>query len=457
MKRLLVVLLVCGTASGRAGERAGIRAMGMGRTFVAAAQGLDAAGVNPAGIVRDGALIELSLLPFSAHVGTDFIDYDLYTTYFTGEVTKNGRQARLLTQADKERILETFGHGVGTANLDLEARPVGLAIHPVRSFAIAMTVAEEVRIAGAIPRDYADFFLNGNPPGSTFDFNGTDLRAAWTREYALGLSWETSIPGFASAFAIGAAVKLVHGYGYYRIDRFNTTLTTGEDGSLTGDIHFLSTRSGANILENRFVRTYGIAPPVAGSGLGADIGVSARLESFLTVGMSITDIGNIRWTEGTEEAYVDTTIVIDDPFVVQQGDVIERVLRGERRAGVPFTSHLPTTIRLGLLLQVNELPGMEEMPGSLQFAFDYNQGLQETSSSTTTPRFSFGTEYAPVPVIPLRAGVSFGGTDHLNLALGFGLHAGPFSWDIASENVTWLFSPGSFSHISFATGFALRF
>jgi hypothetical protein len=111
---------------------------------------------------------------------------------------------------------------------------------------------------------------------------------------------------------------------------------------------------------------------------------------------------------------------------------------------------------MGVALAVNKLPGCDTM-NDLLIGLDLNQGLRETSNSTKTSRISLGVEYLAVGWLPVRSGVSFGGTDHFNVAFGIGLHIGMFDLDLASENVTWLFTPKSFSHGSAALGMQFRF
>lgn len=181
------------------------------------------------------------------------------------------------------------------------------------------------------------------------------------------------------------------------------------------------------------------------------------MNEFLSYGVSVTDIGFIRWTRGTEEKSADTTIVVDDPLSEAQRSMVEDVVKGRSRSAGSFTTSLPTTLRLGFALDVKRMPEMNSLPGQLLLELDYNQALVETPFSTTTPRVSFGAEYKPMSWLPLRTGVSFGGTDRVNVALGFGVQLAMFEFEFASENVTWLFAPQSFSHGSLAGGMRLSF
>jgi hypothetical protein len=197
---------------------------------------------------------------------------------------------------------------------------------------------------------------------------------------------------------------------------------------------------------------YTLFPEVAGSGVGFDIGMASQVTKFFSFGVSITDIGSVRWSRDVEEVRAETTMVVDNPLDANQRDAIEDVVIGKSNPGNAFTTGLPTTLRVGVALAVHKLPAFGAMPGELLVGLDYNQGLREVPGTTMTPRASIGLEYKPNGWVLLRSGVSLGGTDHFNVALGVGIHVGPFGFDIASENIDWLFAPNSFSQGSLAAG-----
>jgi hypothetical protein len=195
----------------------------------------------------------------------------------------------------------------------------------------------------------------------------------------------------------------------------------------------------------------------AGTGVGLDLGVSGGINQFLSFGVSLTDIGTIRWSRNTQEYYADTTIVVDDPLAVENRDALEALVAGKQRRTGEFSSPLPTMLRMGVALEVHKMPAFATMPGELLLGFDYNQGLREAPASFLQPRFSLGAEYKPWNWLLIRSGISFGGTDRVNYALGVGFSARFFSLDLASENITWLFSPASSSYGSLAFGMTLKF
>jgi hypothetical protein len=435
-----------------AGDRASVRAMGMARTHVSAARGLDAVGVNPAALaLADRGVFTVSVFPVGLHVGSDLFDYGLYTEYFTGVDTEQKRSPRHLTEEDKQKILAAFRETQPVTRLDADLLLLGATAWIRGLGRVAFTVTEEVTGVAEISRGYAEFLMNGNLPGTDYRLDGTKAGGVWVREYALSFGGAIPAAGFLRSLAVGGTIKLVHGYGYYEIQRFDTRFITSDVGTLTGGVDFLARSTGAMPFESG----YTLFPPPAGVGAGLDLGVVGEVAEFVYVGLSMTDIGRMRWSENIVESYADTTLVVDDPLLGDQRDAIERVVKGERREGRPFDTPLPTALRMGVSVDLGRM--IESFGQGLLVAADYHQGIAPGVRSIQTPRASLGVEYRPMAWLPLRTGISFGGTDGTNVAMGFGVELGGFDFSLASENVTWLFQPGSFSYGSVAVGTRLRF
>jgi hypothetical protein len=438
-----------------AGERTSIQGLGMGRVYVAMARGLDAALLNPAGLDADSTPVTFTLLPFGVHMGSDFLTYDLYTSYFTGEETGNGRTARNLSDADKQSILAAFPDGVGTLGFDAEARPFGLAVHTGLG-SLAFSVTENASAAVHIPNAYVRFLFYGNTPGSVYDFGESSMSAWWIREYALTLATTLhNILGLAD-ISTGVTVKVVHGYGYAELTRFNSRLETGTDGVLHGIVDMHNRTAGIDPLTGG-EGGYSPFPAPAGSGLGVDVGFATSLTPALRVGLSVTDIGSILWTRNVREASADSSFVIDNPLDAGQRDGVEKALQGTSSSGASFSTPLPTTVRVGAALEVTKLPVLRKFIfGDLTVGCDMSQVLQDAPGDPAGTRLSLGMEWCPWGFLPLRAGYGWGGPDHTNFALGFGVHVGFFDLDIASEDLGWLFSPKTISYGSLSAGMKFR-
>ena len=456
---LPAALLLSSGLPARGADWSSVRGIGMGRTAAAAGRGLEAVGINPALLATEHeATVTVGIAPVSVHFGSDILTVGSYNRYFTGVGTDTGTVAYYLTDADKASILEQFGDApTGMTYADADAGLLGLSFHLGDAGSFALTVSERAAAFADIPRDYAEFLFFGNPPGSAFDFSATDLKASWLREYGLTYARSLPAPEFLTELYAGATLKLVSGFGYAEVLGFTTTLATDDAGVLSGDVHFRARTAGAKILNDGLGPHLEPFPKASGSGVGADLGVSGVVDGWLTVALSVTDIGSVAWSGDVEERSADTSYVIDNPLDEGQRDFIENSLTGEVRKGEAFQTSLPTTLRVGAAMAVHTLAAGGDFPGELVVAAEYQQGFANVPGATTTPRGALGAEYRPIPALPLRAGVSVGGYDGLAFALGFGLHAGPLEFDVATSNVTSLFAGDDMAHGSAAVGLRMRF
>jgi hypothetical protein len=449
-----LLLALCLPAALLAGERTNVTGLGMGRTGAASALGLDAVGINPARLSGpENAMVTISLLPVGMNAGTDFLTYDLYNAYFTGVDTDSGRMGRLLTDADKRSILEAFGGGLGSGAVELETRGMGLALEFGDVGAFAFTMTDRVAACGTIPQSYLRFIFYGNPPGSVYDFAETSVKAAWTREYALTYARALPTLPFVASSTAGLTLKLVQGFSYYAIERFNSRLATSPEGVLDGTVDFWSRQAGLDPTSDEMHPF----PAPSGRGFGIDLGVAAAVNEFLSAGLSVTDIGSIRWSAGLRETVASGLIHMDNPLADSQRDSVEQALKGEEREGSEFSTSLPTTLRLGGAVELHKIRALKPLIyGQLLLTADYTQGLVDAPGTSMTGRFSFGLEYSPWKFLPLRAGASFWGAEGTGFSFGLGLHFGVFELDVATETVEWLVAPGSFSRGSAALGMKLR-
>jgi hypothetical protein len=451
-----LLIVVGGLETASASDRANIRGMGMARTYTVTSRGLDAVGSNPANLAhRDGRTFALSLPAFGAHLGSDVMDYDLYTRYLTGEATDSGRVGRYLSDADKQTILAGFKDDRAVTVANVDARLFGVEVNHKSIGSFAFTITDHAAASAKLPEDYVRFVLYGNPAGSIYRFGSTDVRGAWTREYALSFASVLPTPPGLEWLAAGLTAKLVHGYAYFEIERFNTSLATADNGILTGRVDMLARQSSSDMLNGSVQRSFSVFPDPAGKGIGVDIGFAGAINKFLTVGLSITDIGLIRWTRNISEYSADTSIVMDDPLKAENRNDLENVVAGEKRVGGAFASSLPTTLHFGLAVEVHKIPSLEEMPGELDVEADFHQGLREAPAQFINARFSLGVEYRLLSWFPIRTGISLGGTDHVNYSLGFGFRAGFFDIDFATENIEWLLSGAHSSYGSAAMGMTI--
>jgi hypothetical protein len=439
------------------GEKTSIRAIGMAGAVASASYGLDASGGNPANIgLRDDWIVELGFFRFGLYAASDFLSYDIYTKYFTGTEGGEGRVPVFLDEAAKQEILAEFDGPLGRMNIGFETLLFGVAVKASPSVGVAFTVREQVRGFMEMPRNYVEFLLVGNPAGSLYDLSGLQLQGSWFRTYGLSAGFEVPLLNSRSDLTVGLTGKLVHGFSTYSTVSGDTRVETADNGTLTGEFHFATRHAGIDFDEARKLSEYGLFLSPAGTGFGVDFGITASLNSFLSTSLSVTDIGSIKWRDHARESIVDTTLIIDDILSVDQRKAIDRVISHQEQSIPSFTTSLPTLVRLGFAVQLDRVPRLL-ISVPLLVAIEYTQGIENVPGSSTKPRFSLGGEYQPIPWLLLRSGFSVGGGENPALALGLGFELSTLRFAIATEDLSWVFAPGSFSHGSIAAGFALSF
>ena len=443
---VLVALLSClSTLPSSAGDRVNVRGMGMARASVASSRGLDAVGINPANLSFPEEVMSLTVLPAGAFLSSDFFSYELYSKYFQNRVVLPD-----LPDGDKQAILNSFGSPTGSLRAQADVRLFGITLRPNLHSSVAFTVDYGLSAGATIPKEYARLLLYGSTPGSSFDVDGLTIDAWWGRSYTLSYGERLPTPDFLKWLAGGVSVKLIQGYGYYGVEQFKASARTENDGLLTTALSWKARRTNANTfsqpMENLFQNP-------AGYGVGLDIGIAGGLDDNISFGISVTNIGRIKWTEDVEEFTFDSTVTSNIPDVFKRARSLADSARGGHKTTNPFSTTLPAIIRLGFSAQLTQDGGWDLLPGEMVIAAEYQQGLGSDLLLSERPRLLFGVEYKPVKWLPFRSGVSFGeGTSRI--ALGFGLSSRFFNLDVATEDILWFFNR---SVLTGSVGMAMRF
>ncbi len=428
-------------------DRLNIRGIGMARTSVVAARGLDAIGVNPANLGQPmNEVISMTILPVGAFIESDFLTYELYTKYL-----KSGRSLKDLPDVDKQAMLGGFQNPIGESRAEVAMRLFGVAVRVDPTAAFAFNIDYGLIGTSSIPRDYLRLLLNGNIPGSGFDFNQLALKAYWTRSY--GFSYGTSLPApsFMKWISIGAGIKLLQGYGYYEVEHFNAALRTADDGTLSGSVAWKARWTSANSIAHPLSDLF---QDPAGYGLGFDVGVSGGLDDNISFGISLTDMGWINWARDIETIASQKDIAGANPESFKSVTAFEEFVGMTQRSREPFSQSLPGALRFGIAAQLDSRSGIS-FPGELFIATEYLQAIGPESPLKEKPHLSFGVEYKPVRWLPLRTGFLLGGGSTTHFSFGLGFYLRSLQIDIATEDILWLFDQERFSTGSI--GFGVRF
>ncbi|MBI4428248.1 MAG: hypothetical protein HY562_03930 [Ignavibacteriales bacterium] len=459
---MIILLFVIFMTHGLAGDRSSIRGMGMARTLNASARGLDALGINPANLALPGrGFMSLNVLSFGTDVSTELFSYDAYQDFFTGDPSDRSKP-RFLTDDDKNRLLSLLPDGFGTTRTDLELFSLGFSVRLQNFGGLALGITDRMGMSIDLPKEYLRMFLFGfDSTGSTYDFAGTAISAWWWREYNISYGIELRLrhPPVRS-IALGVGVKLIRGYAAVQTDHYNGIVGVERTGLAEyrgiADFSFLSRRSAIDQLDPDRGATFDLFPEPAGTGFGVDLGLSLELGLGVRIAASVTDIGGIDWEKNIVETSADYAFSFTDPFSSATQDSLENAFKGKNSPGSGFSTNLPTAIRLGVMAEVQRIPGFSGVPGSMLLALDINQGLFSSMGGIVEPRLSLGLEYRIIPLLPLRTGISFLRGDVARWSAGFGLDFYAVTLDVATENLSMVFSPSSFSMFSFSLGLRIR-
>jgi hypothetical protein len=449
-----------------AGDRWNVRAMGMGRTSVAASRGIEALSINPANLAQPGRRpFSLGLAPLGVRVSTEMFSYDIYQEYFTGipgTNTDGKRDPRVLNDQDKQTILSSLPDGLAATKIDLEAMDLGATITTEAFGGMGFAILDHASSSLEIPKDFARFYLTGlDSAGSHYSFDGTSVTASWWREFNFSYAYRFALhTSWAQDISVGISLKLLQGFGIIETDHYSASVANQRIRTnqylLNAQFDYRTHRAGSDFFNPDKNVDMSIFPEPAGTGTGFDLGMTARIQPGLTVAASITDIGSIEWTGNVVKTDGHYSLSMDDPFSTENSDSLDEAIQGKNQKGDPFSSSLPTTLRIGAFISSDESPMFSFLPAKMLLAFDYTHGLNSSMGNVIRPRFSLGMEYRGISFLPLRTGISMGGGEGVRWAAGLGVDLGAFCLDVATENIGMIFTPKSTQMISLAAGMKIN-
>ncbi len=429
---------------------------GMANSYITTSRGVYAIHKNPANLVlsTDNHFEFATVLPIpnvNIFTGTDFITMGEYNFFFGGVEDANGETVpRYLDENEKNRLMSLFEEG-GTGAFDVSTTYFSVVynVNPEVG-AFGFSFSDNASLFFDFPESIIDLALMGNERGKVFNFEDSKLNMSWLRDYSLTYAREFTklFKGSFKLFSAGITLKYIQGFAYVEIDHINTTLSTGQRNEIisNGDMLAYSAFSNDFGVEYDFDSTgnksesdFSFFPSPAGTGFGFDIGFTAQVDDIWTIGLSITDIGSVNWTENVAEYSSKQALFIEDLTDEESRDSILNTVTGDGKFVNEITSSLPTALRLGASFQFDKAPFIEDFPGTLLLTLDYNQGFNNAPRNSTKPRFSIGAEWRPADVVPIRTGFSFGGRDGFGWALGTGVDLGLFEFNISAANfANWL-------------------
>lgn len=369
------------------------RAVAMGGAYTALARNIEAPYWNPANLgLSDGKSFSINLFNIGVGVKNNSFSLSAYDKY-------NGK---FLTDGDKQDILNSIP--ADGLSLDLLAE-VSVLNFSVSNFAV--TYKGYAASSINLDRDPFELLLYGNAVMREVSFSNSRSEG-----YGIGdasLSYGRAIQKWQGGeFAVGASFHYLRGLAYQKI-------LESDGGIVTTDTGFVG--SGSMLMRTA----------LGGSGYATDLGLSVRFEENWYFSAAWQNaFSKLTWNNETEEMLF--TFDMQPITIEAMADSAESdslVTSSDTTYSVDsFGSTLPSVFKLGLARKYH----------NMIWSVDWAQGFSDRPGLGVNPRISAGFEYKPIGFLPLRTGFGFGGDQGTVYSFGFGLHFGPFNFDLGLAN-----------------------
>lgn len=423
---------------------------GVATTFVTDYQSI---GINPANLglrpKYETKHVTFGLLEFNASIFAKGV-----TKQQMSDFIFNGNTLSPNTQTQAANLFA--GNNI-SANVDLML--LGIAFQYDKLGGLAFSVNDVIRANGNLSQNFTNFAFSGGLSTQYFDklklnngttvandpnnynayntigidsalstngvslgkvFQGTDVKAHYYRTFNVAYGREV----FRNdVFNVSAGVGLKYVLGYYYMD------IQSKDGLLKGNVAdnptFSALSSNFNIPDKN--NGGNIISPV-GKGFGFDIGATAEIYEKIKIGISLVNVGGIKYTENTYE--VKDTLIKALNYDASTADAFNETVYWKE--GKSFTAKLPTTLRFGGSIALLEK--------RIEVGADVIVPLNKSAGNINTTMIAIGGDFYLKRWIKLSSGASIGGnyansidgySTHVCVPLGFTL--------IAGENGGWEF------------------
>ncbi|MBI4540696.1 MAG: hypothetical protein HY704_14440 [Gemmatimonadetes bacterium] len=367
-------------------------ALGVADNFTARARGYNAVAWNPAGLgLQDNPGFSLALLPVRGIAGLDPITLSDLKDY-ENQVVPNDVKEEWLQRITQE------GRQKGSVGADV----TGLALNIGRlGFQASTTVRGNVDMAP----DGAEAMLFGNAgrTGQPKDlgFGGSELEVAATSTLAVSLGIPLSTQGegaSAQTFAMGVTLKQVIGHFVARGEDQGSAIT---DDPLRIDVKFPVVHTDTDNGMNN------------GSGIGVDVGAVWRRGSWTLAGVVKNVVNTFEWDEA-KLVYRPGRAFFDRDTSSSNFD--ERPFAEAPQSLKDAVSDLKYKPALAVAVALRPR-------SALTVSADFRQQLGDGITLEPKTHAGVGVELRPIPILPLRAGVS-AVTGGVEFAGGVGLELG---------------------------------
>ena len=367
--------------------------LGMGNAFGAVARGVDAFAWNPANLaLKYENRMEMNLIGVNFNAANSSLTIDNYKRYFT----KAGHGGHWEDHEIQE-LLDLIPDEGLDANGDVQANILGLLFGR-----FGLSVQGIGKAIGVIPKSTLELYLKGNQEQykefSFKDFSGDGFSAL---KISLSLSQPIKFKKFFEEFGLGLNLNYYRGIAMAEVTRAEGSLVTTSN-AIVSSMDVIS-RTGQG-----------------GTGFGFDLGAAGKIKRDWTVSLALKNLfAGVKWSQQLEENRA--TFVVDSIKLGDFGE-LDSLVSTSTYSIEEFRTRIPLVFHFGVAYNLKE---------NLTLAMDLEQAFEDKLGYSDKAQLAVGVVYFPTSIVPLRAGMSFGGKWKYLFGVGTGLHLGFFHLDLA--------------------------
>jgi Family of unknown function (DUF5723) len=459
MKRLLTGLALTGlalapTALHAQNELSNFGSTGRGgvaNTFVSDYQSI---GINPANLSRLGSpKVAVGLMQSGVGIGSQSLTREQLNR-FISRVDDN------LTAAEKQELAKAFASD-NALNINADVTTFGAAVSLLGLGTVAVSNQQRIVSHIGLNKNMADIlFLGKNAPiyqnyqpGTaplvSTALEGTRMQLSWLNEFNVA---------FGRRVLDNDLFQLSAGVGYRYIEGVGVIDIRAENGKLNafGAVSPLFDINYGDLARNpQFnYRNGGSGLRPVGKGNGFDLGIAIETGKALRLGVSLTDVGNMKWTGNLLTAndqklkQLNSTGVGTYNFFKEAAQLVAAGTDSlfQYQPSAERTESLPTKLRAGAGLRISEY---------FEVGLDATIPLNEAAGNLPKPFIGAGIDFKPVRWLRLSSGLTGGAGYGFSLPLGVTLATKHYEAGVSTRDVAGLFA-SEHPYVSVATGF-LRF
>ncbi|NOX88717.1 MAG: hypothetical protein GXO77_06805 [Calditrichaeota bacterium] len=418
MKRILILLITSLSLYAQGFDGVG---MSLADNYSALTRGIHALGYNPANIgIPRGNTLELNIVGMNLATFNNSFSYNTYQKFFVTNGNEN-----YWSDKDKKAFLDLIPDGGLKINTEMNANVLGFAFN---NFAMAFQTVAFGEVNSEPIKDLFGKALYGDSYTLDYELNypsflhgssfgGVKLSLA----YAYPIRVRKYLPDF-SFISVGIGINYFMPMGVVQVEKSSLSVKRTQFDDFERNETTLVTQI-------RSAHAEGSTP--AGKGKSYNFGVSALFRERWFFSLSFMDVGgSINYSTNAERMTIEeyNSVDIYHSSKISNESSERSIDTTETLSG--FDTGVPSFMRVGVAYTFKK---------NLIFTSEWKQGLNKNFGNSTTPRIGFGVHYKPLWWLPLRSGVSIGGSTGFLLGMGFGIDMKYWALDLsyAMKNALW--------------------